>query len=146
MWIYKITNIQNNKVYIGQSIRPVNQRFRRHINDAINNKLDTYFARAIRKYGKDNFYIKIIDKADNQKELNLKEIYWIKYYKATNEKYGYNETEALNKCGGNTYKHKNNQEMEVINFTFPLTRYPRSQVSWLMIRRFCDSNTTKISF
>ena len=36
MWIYKITNIQNNKVYIGQSIRPVNQRFRRHINDAIN--------------------------------------------------------------------------------------------------------------
>ena len=60
MWIYKITNIQNNKVYIGQSIRPVNQRFRRHINDAINNKLDTYFARAIRKYGKDNFYIKII--------------------------------------------------------------------------------------
>mgnify|MGYP003415896946 FL=1 len=94
MWIYKITNIQNNKVYIGQSIRPVNQRFRRHINDAINNKLDTYFARAIRKYGKDNFYIKIIDKADNQEELNLKEIYWIKYYKATNEKYGYNETFA----------------------------------------------------
>ena len=114
MWIYKITNIQNNKVYIGQSIRPVNQRFRRHINDAINNKLDTYFARAIRKYGKDNFYIKIIDKANNQEELNLKEIYWIKYYKATNEKYGYNETEALNKCGGNTYKHKNNQEMEQI--------------------------------
>ena len=22
MWIYKITNIQNNKVYIGQTIRP----------------------------------------------------------------------------------------------------------------------------
>ena len=42
MWIYKITNIQNNKVYIGQSIRPINQRFQRHINDALNNILDTH--------------------------------------------------------------------------------------------------------
>jgi len=114
MWIYKITNIQNNKVYIGQSIRPINQRFKRHINDAINNKLDTHFARAIRKYGKENFYIKAIDKASNQDELNQKEIYWIKYYKATNEKYGYNETDALNKCGGNTYKNKNEEEMKKI--------------------------------
>ena len=36
MWIYKITNIQNNKVYIGQTIRPVKDRFNRHINDALN--------------------------------------------------------------------------------------------------------------
>ena len=57
MWIYKITNIQNNKVYIGQSIRPINQRFQRHINDALNNILDTHFARAIKKYGKENFVI-----------------------------------------------------------------------------------------
>ena len=63
MWIYKITNIQNNKVYIGQSIRPIEQRFKRHINDAINNKLDTHFARAIRKYGKDSFRIETIDTA-----------------------------------------------------------------------------------
>ena len=51
MWIYKITNIQNNKVYIGQTIRPIEQRFHRHLNDALNNILDTHFARAIRKYG-----------------------------------------------------------------------------------------------
>ena len=55
MWIYKITNIQNNKVYIGQTIRPIEQRFNRHINDALNNVLDTHFARAIRYYGKENF-------------------------------------------------------------------------------------------
>ena len=36
MWIYKITNIQNNKVYIGQTIRPIKDRFNRHINDAMN--------------------------------------------------------------------------------------------------------------
>ena len=75
MWIYKITNIQNNKCYIGQTIRPIEQRFHRHINDAMNNILNTHFARAIRKYGKENFIIEEIDTAKNQKELNLKEQY-----------------------------------------------------------------------
>ena len=112
MWIYKITNIQNNKVYIGQTIRPVNDRFHRHINDAMNNILDTHFARAIRKYGKENFIIDIIDEAVSQDELNKKEQYWIKYYHSIEN--GYNETDAINKCGGNTYQNKTNKEMSII--------------------------------
>ena len=60
MWIYKIINIQNNKVYIGQTIRSIEQRFNRHLNDALNNVLDTHLARAIRKYGKDSFIIEEI--------------------------------------------------------------------------------------
>ena len=56
MWIYKITNIQNNKVYIGQTIRPIKDRLNRHINDALHNILDTHFARAIRKYGPEHFH------------------------------------------------------------------------------------------
>lgn len=112
MWIYKITNIQNNKVYIGQSIRPINQRFQRHINDALNNILDTHFARAIRKYGKENFIIKEIDTANTQEELNEKEQYWIKYYNSVID--GYNETDAISKCGGNTYQSKTEKEMEII--------------------------------
>ena len=112
MWIYKITNIQNNKCYIGQTIRPIEQRFHRHINDAINNILNTHFARAIRKYGKENFIIEEIDTAKNQKELNLKEQYWIQYYNSVEE--GYNETDAISKCGGNTYQAKTEKEMEII--------------------------------
>lgn len=112
MWIYKITNIQNNKIYIGQTIRPIQDRFNRHINDAINNILDTHFARAIRKYGKNNFIIEEIDTANNQDELNLKEQYWIQYYQATEK--GYNETDAISKCGGNTYKSKTEKEMNAI--------------------------------
>lgn len=80
MFIYKITNIQNNKVYIGQTIRPIEERFKRHINDALNNILDTHFARAIRKYGKDSFIIEQIDSANTAEELTSKEQYWIKYY------------------------------------------------------------------
>lgn len=112
MWIYKITNIQNNKVYIGQTIRPVEQRFKRHITDAMNNILDTHFARAIRQYGPTNFSYLIIDTAQTQEELNQKEQYWIKYYNSVKE--GYNETDAIEKCGGNTYQSKTKEEMEVI--------------------------------
>ena len=112
MWIYKITNIQNNKVYIGQTIRPIKDRFHRHINDAMNNILDTHFARAIRKYGKDNFIIEEIDFANNQNELNKKEQYWIRYYDSIYS--GYNETDAISKCGGNTYMSKTEEEMDII--------------------------------
>lgn len=112
MWIYRITNIQNNKVYIGQTIRPIEQRFHRHLNDATNGVLGTHFARAVRKYGKDNFIIEEIDSAQTQSELNQKEQYWIKFYNSVEE--GYNETDAISKCGGNTYQSKTEEEMKVI--------------------------------
>ena len=112
MWIYKITNIQNNKVYIGQTIRPVQERFNRHLNDALHNVIDTHFARAIRKYGKDSFSWEVIDTANTQEELTIKERYWIQYYNSVKE--GYNETDAISKCGGNTYQSKTEKEMEAI--------------------------------
>lgn len=112
MYIYKIINNLNNKIYIGQTIRPVEDRWKRHINDALNNILDTHFARAIREYGPDVFQAEIIDTAKTQEELNKKEQYWIKYYNSVNE--GYNETDAIEKCGGNTYQSKTPKELKII--------------------------------
>lgn len=112
IYIYKITNKINGKVYIGQTIRPIKKRFNRHILDAVNNILDTHFARAIRKYGKENFQLDLIDTAKSQEELNKKEYYWIKYYNSV--KCGYNETNAIYKCGGNTYSQKTESEMRII--------------------------------
>ena len=113
MYIYKITNLKNNKVYIGQTIRKVEERFKRHINDAIHNILDTHFARAIRKYGKECFKIEIIDSALTQDELNIKEQMYIRQFNSIKE--GYNETDALYKCGGNTYASKSNSELSLIS-------------------------------
>ena len=79
MIIYKITNIQTNQVYIGQTIRTLEQRLNRHKNDALNNVIDTHFARAIRYYGWDTFKAEVIDTAETQDELNQKEPYWIRY-------------------------------------------------------------------
>ena len=91
MIIYKITNKQNNKVYIGQTINSLEARWKRHQTDALNNIIDTHFARAIKYYGADNFEVEIIDTASSQEELTQKEYYWIDYYQASIN--GYNEND-----------------------------------------------------
>lgn len=114
MYIYKITNTVNNKTYIGQTIHPIQDRFNRHITDALHNIIDTHFARAIRKHGADKFHIEQIDTAVNQDELTQKEQQWIRHYQSTNPNYGYNETDAIYKCGGNTYQSKTDDELKKI--------------------------------
>ena len=120
VYVYKITNDVNGKSYIGQTIRPVDQRFNRHISDAENKVLDTHFARAIRKYGKQHFDIKVIDVANSQDELNKKEQYWIR--KLGTVSAGYNETDAVYKCGGNTYMSKSDSEMRTIKHNLSMSK------------------------
>lgn len=112
MIIYKISNNINDKLYIGQTTGTAQRRFERHINDAINNILDTHFARAIRKYGPENFSIEVIDTANSVTELTEKEHYWINYYNSIQN--GYNEVDPLYRNGGNTYQSKTLEEMEII--------------------------------
>lgn len=116
MFVYKITNDINNKMYIGQTIRPIEERLKRHISSSINNKLDTHFARAIRNIGPEYFKIELIDTASSQTELTEKEYYWICYYDAVRN--GYNETSNKLKCGGNTYLSKTEDEMKVVREKF----------------------------
>lgn len=64
--IYKITNTINNKVYIGQTIKPVEKRFQQHKN----NYTKPYFSqlvlyKAFNKYGIENFTFEEIEKVDN---------------------------------------------------------------------------------
>lgn len=77
--IYCITNIINNKKYIGQTIRDLSIRKREHIGQS-NNGSDLAIHQAIRKYGENNFEWSIIDQAYSQEDLDNKEIYWIDYY------------------------------------------------------------------
>lgn len=85
--IYKITNIKNNKSYIGQSV-DIERRWKEHI-AAVNTDKKNSLYRALRKYGIDNFSFNIIELC-SQNLLDEREIYWIKYYKSYNS--GYNET------------------------------------------------------
>ena len=67
--VYKITCKVNNKIYIGQTIESLTQRFNRHMGYQ-KDEHDTKFYRAIRKYGKDNFYIELLEEVSNQNELD----------------------------------------------------------------------------
>lgn len=110
MTIYKITNIQNNKVYIGKCETTLEERWQRHVREALDFTLDTHFARAIRHYGVDSFNIEAIDTATTSNELCEKEKYWIAYYDSCHT--GYNMTMGGDE--GNTYLTKNPDEMETI--------------------------------
>lgn len=89
-YIYKITNNINGKVYIGQTIKTVEKRFRQHINNS--NK--PYFSqiilyKAMNKYGIENFSVEKIEEIDNSL-LDEREKYWIAYYNSYLD--GYNST------------------------------------------------------
>ena len=112
MIIYKTTNKTNKKVYIGQTIRTLDQRWKQHINYSHDLSHNTHFARAIRKYGSGGFIVEQIDKASSQEELDSKEKYWIEYFDAI--KNGYNESDGSFRCGGNTYRSKSKEELDLI--------------------------------
>ena len=78
-YIYKITNLINNKIYIGQTRFEVEARYHRHLYEAKRNVLQYPLYKAIRKYGEQNFKLDIIEQVDNEL-LNQQEQYWIKYY------------------------------------------------------------------
>lgn len=120
MYIYKITNILNNKCYIGQTINTIEERWKRHQQDALSGRLDTHFANAIRKYGVENFTLELLDTASSPEELTQKEHDWIIYYNSVLE--GYNETDAISKSGGNTYKYKTKEELTKIAEKISLTK------------------------
>lgn len=93
--IYKITNLQTNQSYIGQSV-DVYKRFCQHckaglgIDTPVGNKL----YKAIQEYGLQNFTFELICECSKQ-ELNEKEQYFIELYQA--DLYGYNGNKGINK-------------------------------------------------
>lgn len=89
--IYLITNLINDKKYVGQS-RNIGKRWASHISKSRNIKSDDIeynkpLYRAMRKYGITNFTFSIVELCD-ETELEEKEIYWTKYFDSVNS--GYN--------------------------------------------------------
>jgi group I intron endonuclease len=76
MFIYKITNIITQKIYVGQTKRTIQNRFKSHISEAMRNLYDTYLHRSIRKYGKENFIVEMVEEC-NHDNIAEREIFWI---------------------------------------------------------------------
>lgn len=94
--VYQHKNKINNKVYIGITSRSPKERWGKNGN---NYSSSPYFYNAIKKYGWDNFEHNILYSNLSKEEACKKEQELIKFYNATNRKYGYNST-----TGGEIFK------------------------------------------
>lgn len=89
-YIYKITNLLNQKVYIGQTVNP-GRRWTDHKWLSSNNPIQ-YIHRAMAKDGIENFTFTIIASSwtDNQKDIDDLETMLINQYDSRNKEKGYN--------------------------------------------------------
>lgn len=87
--IYKITDITNNKVYIGQTKRDIMRRYSDHISHAFVSKrpndLSCELYIAMREHGIQNFIPELIETVEGTpKDIDDKEREWISKYDSTN--------------------------------------------------------------
>lgn len=90
-YVYKTTNLVNNKIYIGQHKKSY---FDTHYFGS-----GTQLLRAIEKYSLKAFRCDLIEACDTADELSEREIFWIAYFNSRDPDIGYNISE-----GGNVNK------------------------------------------
>ena len=93
-FIYIIKNKINDKVYVGQTTKTVEERFKQHkkLSKSSSNQL---IHKAIKRYGKENFYIETLECCENIL-LDEREIIFIKLYNSFKD--GYNLCEGGNQA------------------------------------------------
>lgn len=102
-FIYVIKNRINNKLYIGQTTQSVENRFKQHLKCLKSNSVQL-ISKAIKKYGKSNFYVEILEECLIE-ELNTKEEYYIELYNSFNDGY--------NLCKGGNQSRKPKLQLDV---------------------------------
>ncbi len=77
--VYKQTNSENGKIYVGQTIRTLGVRWKQHLQESRQEKrplYNTHFYRALRKYGSEKFVGEVLCECFSQEELDEKEKYF----------------------------------------------------------------------
>lgn len=89
--IYVVHNSVNDKVYVGQTIQSLHDRWRAHgkLSSARGHGI---IAKAIQKYGKINFHVREVATASNKTELDNLEKLWIILLRSSENNCGYNRT------------------------------------------------------
>lgn len=98
--IYKITNIINQKIYIGCTIKSIDERFQEHKSRSKIAKYKSKLYNSINKYGIENFTIELVIECEDCEMFNL-EIKYIKEWDTFNS--GLNNTLGGEGCLGYTH-------------------------------------------
>lgn len=80
-YLYRITNLVNNKIYIGQA-KDYNQRWRQHKQEAKREIPRMIVNVAMKKYGLDNFIFEIIATCKTQEDANQTETLLVSQYES----------------------------------------------------------------
>lgn len=91
--VYLLTCAANGKQYVGQTTQNLKYRFDQHFYSSrktSSSRRNTPLAKAIRKYGKDNFSISLLCSCSSQDELNLMEDLYIACLGTLVDNGGYN--------------------------------------------------------
>ena len=102
-YIYKITNLINGKLYIGQHCMNTKKDYYFAHGISHTGKIygghNTYFCRSIIKYGFENFSKEILEYC-NGDNSNEREIFYISSYNSSNSDFGYNLTNGGSSLSG----------------------------------------------
>jgi group I intron endonuclease len=88
--IYKIINIVNNKIYIGQTTKTLKERFDKHTSTRNISDLPLYTDMV--KFGIENFKIELIETTDDPSKM---EAYYIKHFESYKRDIGYNVSKGM---------------------------------------------------
>lgn len=91
-FIYLITNLVNNKIYVGLTETTLARRWTSHKSEAKCGGKQV-ISRAIRKYGPESFSMKAVEEVPLD-QLSDAEIKWVAHCQSSNTKIGYNSTEG----------------------------------------------------
>ena len=137
MYIYQITNLINGKIYIGQT----NNVQKRWANHRCSSDPNMVIARALRKYGVDNFKFEVLLRGLTPDEANQKEIEFIKE-KNSLVPYGYNVATGGKRIDGVSRLGADNSNAHLTEEEAQYILDNRDKPMYVLYDLFCD----KISY
>ena len=112
--IYKLTNLVNNKIYIGITTKSLNERKRAHIQACSSKNRKYLIHKALNKYGIDNFKFEQIDTFTTTASGRKLEMEYIKKYNSFYiDGYGYNMTIGGEGTQGFRYNHSDETKQNI---------------------------------
>lgn len=131
MFVYKITNLTNQKIYIGIT-NDWKRRFREHKH---NHAPSSLIAKAIQKYGENNFSFEILQQGLSIEQACEKEIYFIEAFncRAPN---GYNVSK-----GGDIHTGTSNGMSKLTEEEVQYIKDHRNLPMYVLYNDFCDKIT-----